>query len=315
MRRSLGCVLLVVLAAGCAAHRPADLSLSSTARAASVETPSRRLTTVPGSVSSFNANVGTAAAAAKPPDRQEIPTIEKVNSDLASALAVLTASPTAVSERRVAEAYRGVGVLDKANDHFAEAIRLDPKDGWAYDGLARVWRDSGFPQLGLGDAYRAVYRLRSAPESLNTLGTILFALGHISEARTRFEEALRERPDAAYALNNLCYAELIGGDISAATATCRRALEHAPGLATARHNLALAHAAEGDLAAAASEFAASGDAASAQYNLGVVHLALRQYREAAIAFKAAGRLNPMLPFVAERERQALSLAGGADARR
>ncbi|MBP1685315.1 MAG: Tetratricopeptide 1 repeat-containing protein [Deltaproteobacteria bacterium] len=315
MRHSLGCLFVTVLAAGCAAHRSPDFSLSPAVQSGSLESSSNAATTEPDSLSSFNAKVRAAVAAAKRPDRPAIPTIESVNPELARALAALTASPTAASERRVAEAYHSVGVLDKANDHFAEAIRLDPKDGWAYDGSARVWRDSGFPQFGLGDAYRAVYRLHGAPESLNTLGTILFALGHYSEAQASFERALKQRQDAAYALNNLCYVALTVGDTPAAAVACRRALERAPGLRTARHNLALTYAAKGDLAAAACEFAASGDSASLQYNLGVVHLALRQYKEAAVAFKTAGQLNPALPFVGERERQALALAGGADARR
>ena len=218
MRCFPGCLFVVVLAAGCAAHRTPDLSLSPATHSGSVDASSHSATTEPRSLASANADVRAAVAAAKRPDRPETPTVESVNPDLASALAVLAASPTAVSERRVAETYLRAGIFDIAHDHYTKALRLDPKDGWAYDGLARVSRDSGFPQFGLGDAYRAVYRLGGAPEALNTLGTILFALGHLSEAHARFEQALRQCPDAAYALNNLCYVALTVGDSSGAAA-------------------------------------------------------------------------------------------------
>jgi tetratricopeptide (TPR) repeat protein len=258
------------------------------------------------------ARVRAATARAKPPDRPQPPTVESSNAELAGALATLSASPTAANERRVAAAYRLAGILDKAHEHFRRAVRLNPTDGWAYDGIARVWRDWGTPELGLGDAYRAVHFLPGAPEPLNTLGTILYALGRHEEARRLFREVLRRQPDAAYALNNLCYAAMTLGDVDDAIAACNRALQVAPGGTPARNNLALAHARRGDFDAAAIDLSASGDAASVQYNLGIVDMVMGRYGDAAAAFDAAARLRPTLPFVQERARQARALAGGSD---
>ncbi len=240
--------------------------------------------------------------------------MEASSPELTAALRLVHASPTAENNRRVAGAYRRAGILDTAYQYFSEAARIDPQDGWASDGMAQIWRDWGFPGLGLGHAYRAVYRLPNVPEPLNTLGTILFALGQGHDARMRFEQVLRLSPDAGYALSNLCYAALMDRDLDEARAACRRAIEIAPDLSAARNNLALVHVADGDMDGAARLFATSQDAAGQQYNLGLVLLASGRYKEAATALEAAARLKPTLPFVNERARQARALAGGVDAR-
>ena len=241
--------------------------------------------------------------------------MEASSPELAAALRSLSAEPTADHHRRVAWAYYRAGVLDVAFEHFAEAARIDPRDGWALEGMARVWRDWGTPGLGLGDAHRAVNRLPAAPEARNTLGTILFALGRLVEARHEFEEALRLAPGAVYALDNLCYLEITEGRSGEALAACTRALAAAPGRAGARNNLALARALCGDIDAAARELASSGKPAGSLYNRGILYLAARRYEEAAEAFADAARLDPALPFVAERARQARVLAEASRDRR
>jgi len=60
-----------------------------------------------------------------------------------------------------------------------------------------------------------------------------------------------------------------------------------PTLAAAHNNLALTYAAAGDLDRARQEFLAAGDAASAHYNLGIVHLAKHDYASAADSFEEA----------------------------
>jgi Flp pilus assembly protein TadD len=148
--------------------------------------------------------------------------------------------PTVESEVKLAQAFMRHGVLDKASEHFAEASRRDPREGAAWDGLARIWRDWGFPGLALGDAYRAVYAAPNAPSTRNTLGTILLALGKRADARAQFARAAALDPGAAYAWNNLCYAWLTEGEFESAIADCSRALAVEPGLGSAARNLAFA---------------------------------------------------------------------------
>ena len=87
---------------------------------------------------------------------------ERWSQDLADAISRFDSEPTVATEIGLAQAYVRAGILDHAYEHFASASRVEPREGAAWDGLARVWRDWGLPHLGLGDAYRAV---SAAPRS------------------------------------------------------------------------------------------------------------------------------------------------------
>jgi Tfp pilus assembly protein PilF len=137
----------------------------------------------------------------------------------------------------VGESYRRLGILDRAYDHLEQAVHLDPGYAPAWDALARVWRDWGTPEYGLGDATRAVYHAPNVAAYRNTLGTILVSLGRLQEARVAFEAALSRDPDAAWALNNLCYVDLQEGRLRDARSRCEAAVARAPGFRAARENL------------------------------------------------------------------------------
>jgi Flp pilus assembly protein TadD len=224
--------------------------------------------------------------------------------DLVAAISRHAASPTHATEVGLAQAYVRAGILDQAYEHFAAAARLDPRDGAAWDGLARIWRDWGFPHMGLGDAYRAVWAAPRSAAVHNTLGTILQFLGDGLAARAQFAQALALDDAAAYAHNNLCYSWLMEANADAAAIACGRALAIEPGLVPARNNLALARAIDGDLAGAAEIFGEAGGEAAAHYNLGIVHLSLRRYSAAADAFDRAAVLQPSLVLARDRARQA-----------
>ena len=206
--------------------------------------------------------------------------------------------------RAVAAEYRRLNIVDRAHVYLSRALALNPGDPVTYDAMARLWRDAGFPHLGLADAHRAVYFAPDSPEARNTLGTVLQALGHRALARKEYERALALNPFAAYALNNLCYSSLLDGAAADAVVLCNRALDSAPDLTAARNNLALAYESQGDHAAAQREFAASGDRAGALYNAGIVHLAQREYRSAVVAFQQAHALKPTLTHALTRAKQA-----------
>ena len=140
----------------------------------------------------------------RPPPASSAETLERQDRGLSDATAALEAAPTAEHHRQVAYAYRRLGVLDAAFEHFSDALRLYPKDALALDGRARIWRDWGLPQIGLGDAYRAASYAPSSAVPLNTLGTLFYHLGRMIEARDAFERALVREPGAAYAQRNLC---------------------------------------------------------------------------------------------------------------
>jgi Flp pilus assembly protein TadD len=263
------------------------------------------------SLSTFIGKVRELAAQARPA-RQDILTIEATDGRLREALAVELVLPTPEHMRAVAVEYRRLGIFDKAHAHLARALTAAPDDAVTLDAIARLWRDAGFPGLGLADAHRAVFFAPTSPEARNTLGTILQALGHRRLAQEEYQRAVAINPTAAYALNNLCYASLLDGDASKASALCRRALEVEPTLAAAHNNLALVYEAQGDHAAAGREFASGSDDAGALYNSGIVHLARREYGSAVKAFEAAHALKPTLTDAVARVRQAASAAAAAE---
>ncbi len=209
-----------------------------------------------------------------------------------AALAASAALPSPESYRALAAAYRRLMVVDKAHGALARALELDPRDARTFDALARLWRDAGLAHLALGDAYRAVHYSRGTPETRNTLGTVLQAMGRSREALAEFTRVVEKDPLAAYGWNNLCYGWLVGGRPAEATRACQRALALQPTFAAAQNNLGLARAQAGDMAGAQRAFELAGHAARADFNLGMAQAATGQYSQAAQSFERARAAQP-----------------------
>lgn len=182
---------------------------------------------------------GSSHAAAKlRPASNLLPTLESTDRALSAALLLVAVAPTAEAHRTVGDRYRALGILDMAYDHYFRASQIDRTDAAAYEGLARVWRDWGFPELGAADASRAVFYAPDSASAHNTWGTILTATGHRADARHEYERAVALDPDAAYAWSNLCYLSFLGGEDSRAAIECRTALSVDPELAAALSTMA-----------------------------------------------------------------------------
>ena len=314
--RASACLVAALLGGGCAAraprsqrfiHRAASPDRTEKQAAKAAEQPPK----LPqATLQEFIAQTRALSTAVHPPRSAGAPTLEGQDADLTDARLFLAVLPSAENHRRVAAGYMRLGVLDAAYDHFRAALLLEPTDAVSFDGLARVWRDWGLPNLGLGDAHRAIYYAPSSPTVYNTLGTLLQRLGQTAAAQSAFEAALRRDPEAAFALNNLCYAKLMQGQSARAIDECRHALRVQPDLAAARNNLGLALWADGDRIRAAEAFDAGGSPAGARFNTGIVLLASRDFGPAAQAFEDASALSPALTRARPRALQARTLAGG-----
>jgi len=191
--RVCGLALLVCLAAGCAAHRSPDLSgvviqrsEPTSAKGATFDAPGMN-----GAPQPAGDSTGAGPQAALDPRLREpprpktstLPTLETTNAGLGAALAALKRHPTADAYVAVGEAYHRLGVFDEAEENFRLALRLKARSAAASEGLARVWRDWGWPQIGLPYAYRALSAAPRSPSVENTLGTLLFILGNPEAAR------------------------------------------------------------------------------------------------------------------------------------
>lgn len=231
-------------------------------------------------------------------------TLESSDGRLGASLLKVAALPSASSYRAAAVEYRRLGVLDKAFEYFDHATVLDSTDASSYEGMARIWRDWGTPHLGLGAAYRALYYAPDSASVANTLGTLLQAIGRLDEAERWYRRAWTLDPHGWYALNNLCYVQILRRD-AAARDTCRSAV----GIAGAegrvpKNNLALAHAAAGDLPMAQQWFRRANDQAAADYNYGITLMATGNYARAVTAFESAFEVEPQSSVIAGRIRQA-----------
>ena len=239
-------------------------------------------------------------------------TIENSDPRLAAALVMEKAVRTAETYLRVALEYKRLGILDASADHLQQALQVNPRFAPAHEELARVWRDWGLPDFGLGSAYRAIYFAPASASAQNTLGTILSALDRFDAARAAYRRALALEPDAGWALNNLCDLERRFGLAEDARAHCEESLRMDPTSSVAHNNLALILAGSGDLTGAQEHFLAAGDEASAAYNVGIMYLAKGNLAAAAVSFERAIRLRP--DFTAAKERAHLArlrlLTGG-----
>jgi Flp pilus assembly protein TadD len=236
-----------VLASGCAVRgrsavaKPAGNTTASTP--ATAESGARAGAVRQVALADYIAQIRELQANARPMlTRTTLTSAEQSDPALKAGLLALVQGPPSEGHRLVASAYGRLGILDAAHAHWSDAVRLNRSDAAAYDGRARIWRDWGFPNLGLTDAHRAVYYAPKSAAARNTLGTLLHALGHRRAARAEFERAIALDDHAAYALNNLCVV-LTEDDPDGAASACRRAIALDPRLTVAHANLARAEAA------------------------------------------------------------------------
>jgi Flp pilus assembly protein TadD len=303
-------VVAATLLAGCAARGPRAATPPGDADSTDLSKNA--------SLREYIQKVRRLSAAAKPtPSKDAAETLETRDPALAAALLELMATPTAERHRAIAERYQELGVLDLAYRHFNDALALNPHDGAAYEGLARVWRDWGMPEVAVGDAHRATFYAPQSASARNTFGTIMQALGRYSEARSAYELASWLDPNGAYAVNNLCYLAFVSGRVEEAIDQCTAALKLDPSLTAARNNLALAFAATGRIDMARAQFLNAGDLASGLYNTGIVYLATGDEKSALASFDAASKARPTFNISRERARlirARLALAAAAERR-
>lgn len=149
--------------------------------------------------------------------------LEASDPGIKEALAQLAATPGTEQYLAVAAGYVRRGVFDRAYDYLTRSLAINGPDPAVYESLARLWRDWGQPGEGLPHAYRAVYLDPRSSAAQNTLGTLLFKLGHRADARAVFARAAELDPKAWYAFANLCHVDMATGNTRAAIGECQRA--------------------------------------------------------------------------------------------
>jgi Flp pilus assembly protein TadD len=306
--RGVVCVLFAVAAAACGAGRSANHLPAVDLHRPQSPAPEESLGSFIGKTRELQARA--------PATQTPVPggTLETFDTELGGALLEAQLQPSGVAARRVATAYARYGVFDMAHQYLMAAVKVDPKDAANYEALARLWRDAGFPHLAVSDAHRAVYYAPNWPVAHNTLGTVLQAIGLREAARLEYQRAFAQDNRAAYALNNLCYTDILDGRISKAVQRCQDAVALDPQLRAAQNNLGIAYAATGRMDDALKAFSVAVDHAGALYNLGIMRMARKEYGSAVEAFQAAQTSKPSFPLAAARLEQARARVASGEKR-
>ena len=192
------------------------------------------------------------------------------------------------------------GYFDPAETAFRQALRDDPASAEAYYGLGSVYLKQNKAGEARDSFERAVKSTASYPDTLpnawNNLGLLATRDGHVDEAVTHFQEALRISPDYWIALENLGNAYRLQKRWDEARTTLERALAARPQDPEANYNLAMVFAQTGDPQRAHEYLQKALQLrpayAEALNNLGVLYLRTQRRDEAVAKFEECIRVAP-----------------------
>jgi tetratricopeptide (TPR) repeat protein len=197
---------------------------------------------------------------------------------------------------------------DRAAEMIGRAVALNPGASLYHANLAEVYRALGRLDRAEDCCRTALCLQPDYPEAANSLGLILLARGQTGEAVAQFRLAFRLRPGFAMACNNLGNALRCQGDTTGALAHFRLALEREPTLAEAHSNLGQMLLERKDLEEALPHCRHAvrlrPNLAEAHNNLGNVLRELGRLEDARSAYAEALRLNPDLAMVYNNMAQA-----------
>jgi tetratricopeptide (TPR) repeat protein len=95
--------------------------------------------------------------------------------------------------------------IEKAMEHFREAVRLNPRDPFAYNNIAGLLIGMGRIDEAIEQSNQALRLDPNYADAHRNLALALAASGRTSEAISHCRDSLRIRPDNADVLNNLAW--------------------------------------------------------------------------------------------------------------
>lgn len=150
-------------------------------------------------------------------------------------MALAGGATTAAIHTNCGVVYRALGELDKAAQHIARAIELDPEFDIAHQNYALVLLDQGLPQQAAAHFEIVVALGADSPETNFYLGRIRLDEDKPALAAERLRAALQLRPDHAEAHYLLARALLALGDTRSAVQSLLAALKLQPDHVPARY--------------------------------------------------------------------------------
>ena len=188
------------------------------------------------------------------------------------------------------------GDVQKALELFKEAIKKDPDNVMAWNGLGSCQVGLNRPDAAI-NAYKQAIKLNPRDEAMyNILGDYYLKLGRYQEAIESYEEAVRLNPDfeAAHLKLGLIYAQL--GRLDEGKRAFETVIRLNPKSATAYFNVAIAYTKLGryqDAISAQMEvLRINPEFAPAYYNLGLIYGKLGKSDTEIDSYKKAIRIDP-----------------------
>jgi tetratricopeptide (TPR) repeat protein len=201
-----------------------------------------------------------------------------------------------VAHNHLGIALASQGELEEAMSHYAEALRIKPREPWVHSNLGIALARQGRLEEAIGHYAEALRIKPDLGKAHNNLGNALAKQGKLEEARSHFSEALRIKPDFAKAHNNLGNALAMQGELEEAMSHYSKALRVNPDYAGAHNNLGNALAMQGKLEEAMNHYAEavriSPEHAKAHNNLGNMLAMHGRLEEAANYYSEALRIKP-----------------------
>jgi predicted O-linked N-acetylglucosamine transferase (SPINDLY family) len=189
------------------------------------------------------------------------------------------------------------GNLKSAKAGYTGILKLDPDNAEALHLLGCVYDDMGSTDQGIKMLLRAVKANPTAPSYFYNLANMELKRGNYLDAIRHYREAVRLKPDYAYAHNNLGRALTLVGERDAAKGCFESAIRCGKvGYPDPHYNLGTELKAEGEFDGAVAAFLEAlriqPGHADAHCNLGSAYLQMQRIAEAAESFQVAARLQP-----------------------
>lgn len=155
---------------------------------------------------------------------------------------------------------------------FEAALVQKPDHVKSLVNLARVQLELDRPEAALASVGLAIELAPESPDARRVLGRVYHTLGQLDEAAATYLEALEQRGDDAWSLNNLALVWIEQERFDAALPALARAAELAPEAGVIRNNLGTALEASGHLTQAREQFELAATLGSARGEQSLVRL-------------------------------------------
>ena len=204
--------------------------------------------------------------------------------------------PNAVVEFVKGLIYQNRRNYEKAVEHYAEALRLNPQLAEAYNNRGNVYNSMGEHDCAITDFNKAIQLKPDYADAYNNRGNAYDKKGDSDRAIENFTKAIQLKPDLVEAYYNLGGAYFNKDDFDRAVGGYTKAINLKPDYTEAYYNRGVAYHNKGEVDLAIGEYTKAinlnPNYANAYNNRGVAYYGKGDYKKAIVDFNRAIDLRP-----------------------